>query len=118
MAADLCKEIEKEFKLVHLRNPFRSKLSLLMKAITELINYEELSQIIMDEEKITIRDKRIIVTIFKILGMINLNMNTNQNPQGEMKEILRLDQVEDSDFERFRFEATNNLKMHMNKVFE
>jgi len=23
MAADLCKEIEKEFKLVHLRNPFR-----------------------------------------------------------------------------------------------
>lgn len=42
MASDLCKEIENEFKLVHLRNPFRQKLALLLKAIIELINWDQL----------------------------------------------------------------------------
>lgn len=37
LAADLCKEIEKEFRLVHLRNPFRQRMALLLKAIIDLI---------------------------------------------------------------------------------
>lgn len=39
-AADLCKEIEKEFKLVHLRHPFKNKLNVLLQAIIELINWD------------------------------------------------------------------------------
>lgn len=48
--------------------------------MTELINYEEISKMIV-EDKINNRDKSIIISIFKLLGFMDHNkIDHNMSP--------------------------------------
>ncbi|KRW98407.1 F-box domain [Pseudocohnilembus persalinus] len=84
MAADLCKEIDQEFKLVSFRDPFRQKLMILMKAIYDIIDFEQLN-IQINSSEITVQQKKIITSALKLLGKLDPivkqqgNLQTVQN---------------------------------------
>ncbi|KAL4480020.1 hypothetical protein ABPG74_020536 [Tetrahymena malaccensis] len=83
LATDLCKEIEAQFKLMHIRNPFFQKLNILIRAMIEVINWEEFEKKCL-ENKLNQFEKKIIVSLLRIIGYNILDYeNINQFEEEE-----------------------------------
>ncbi|EAR92087.2 hypothetical protein TTHERM_00106880 (macronuclear) [Tetrahymena thermophila SB210] len=83
LATDLCKEIEAQFKLMHIRNPFFQKLNLLIRAMVDVINWEEFEKKSI-ENKLSQTEKKIVVSLLRIIGYNILDYeNINQFEEEE-----------------------------------
>lgn len=94
-AADLCQEIECNFKLISLRTPFVHKFAIFLKALAEILDWEWVQNLgALENENVDPRIKMVLYSIFKILGnrpLQNLqNLNEMNNEVWEtMKPSLR-----------------------------
>ena len=80
-AADLCQEIECNFRLIALRTPFVHKFAIFLKALAEILDWEWMHNLgVLCNDMVDIRVKMILYSIFRILGnrpMVNIN-NLNE----------------------------------------
>ena len=67
LASEFCKEIELYFKLLQLRNPFYQKLSLLLHALIEIIQWDNVT-VAIETNTIGMPLKRVLVVLLKLLG--------------------------------------------------
>lgn len=67
LACEFCKDIEFFYKTIQLRNPFFQKLSLLIHALIEIIQWENVYQSIRDNT-LTLQLKRILIIILRLTG--------------------------------------------------
>ena len=84
-AADLCQEIECNFKLISLRTPFVHKFAIFLKALAEILDWDWVQNLgVLENENVDLRIKMILYSIFKILGnrpladLQNLNEMTDE----------------------------------------
>lgn len=68
-AADLCQEIECNFRLISLRTPFVHKFAIFLKALAEILDWDWVQNLgVLENENVDLRIKMILYSIFKILG--------------------------------------------------
>lgn len=67
LACEFCKDIEFFYKLIQLRNPFFQKFSLLIHALIEIIQWDNVYESIRTNS-ITIQLKRIMIIILRLIG--------------------------------------------------
>lgn len=67
LACEFCKDIEFFYKLIQLRNPFFQKFSLLIHALIEIIQWENVYESIR-ANNLTIQLKRIMIIILRLIG--------------------------------------------------
>lgn len=68
IAADLCNDIEMNFKLMSVKSPFYQKFGIFMKAISEIIDWDTFLPSLLTDTVDT-RVKMLVVTFFKMIGM-------------------------------------------------
>lgn len=67
LACEFCKDIEFYYKLIQLRNPFFQKLSLLIHALIEIINWELIANYI-NTNTLNLQLKRVLIILFRLMG--------------------------------------------------
>lgn len=67
LASEFCKEIEFHFKMLQLRNPFYQKLSLLLHALIEIIQWENVVTAI-ETNNVSMPLKRVLIILLKLIG--------------------------------------------------
>lgn len=67
MACEFCKQIEHYYKLIQLRNPFFQKISLLMHALVQLIQWDKVHESIANNS-ILPQLKKVLIILLKLLG--------------------------------------------------
>ena len=68
IAADLCNDIEMNFKLMNVKSPFYQKFGIFMKAITEIIDWNTfLPQ--LNTDTVDTKIKMLVITFFRMIGM-------------------------------------------------
>lgn len=67
LACEFCKDIEFFYKLIQLRNPFFQKFSLLIHALIEIIQWDNVYEAIRTNN-LTIQLKRIMIIILRLIG--------------------------------------------------
>lgn len=67
LAGEFCKDIEFFYKCIQLRNPFFQKLSLLLHALIEIIEWESIN-IAVEQNTINMPFKRVLIVFLKLLG--------------------------------------------------
>ena len=67
LACEFCKDIEFFYKTIQLRNPFFQKLSLLIHALIEIIQWENVYQSIQNNT-LSLQLKRILIIILRLTG--------------------------------------------------
>ena len=67
LACEFCKDIEFFYKTIQLRNPFFQKLSLLIHALIEVIQWDTVYQAI-NTNALTLQTKRILLIILRLTG--------------------------------------------------
>ena len=67
LACEFCKDIEFFYKTIQLRNPFFQKLSLLIHALIEVIQWDTVYQAI-NANTLTLQTKRILLIILRLTG--------------------------------------------------
>jgi hypothetical protein len=68
IAADLCNDIEMNFKLMSIKSPFYHKFGVVMKALTELIDWDDFYAQIAAENA-DYRLKYLVISFYKLIGM-------------------------------------------------
>lgn len=80
LACEFCKDIEFYYKTIQLRNPFFQKISLLIHALIEIINWEIVNNLI-NTNTLSLQLKRILIILLRLLGeqipLTNLNAITD-----------------------------------------
>lgn len=67
LACEFCKDIEFYYKMIQLRNPFFQKLSLLIHALVEIVQWDNLILAITNNT-ISLQMKRVVIIILKLTG--------------------------------------------------
>ena len=67
LACEFCKDIEFYYKTIQLRNPFFQKLSLLIHALIEIINWETANNMI-SSNNLPLQLKRVLMIILRLIG--------------------------------------------------
>lgn len=68
LASEFCKEIELNFKILQLRNPFYQKLSLLIHALIEIIQWDSI-YLAVENNSVQTPLTRVLLVIMKMIGM-------------------------------------------------
>ena len=103
LAAELCNEIEMNFKLMQIRTPFFQKFGMYMKAIIDVIEWNILLPQ-LNHPDLDNRYKMVILSIFKLLG---LNVHFD-----------RLSDFQVEHWEAIKAVAIDQLPEFLNMVFE
>jgi hypothetical protein len=76
LACEFCKDIEFFYKTIQLRNPFFQKISLLIHALIEIINWEIVGNLIRTNT-LSLHMKKLLVILLRLIGeeipLTNLN---------------------------------------------
>jgi len=67
LACEFCKDIEFYYKTIQLRNPFFQKLSLLIHALIEIINWDTANNLI-SSNNIPLQLKRVLMITLRLIG--------------------------------------------------
>jgi len=116
IAADLCNDIEMNFKLMSIKTPFYHKVGILMKAIIELIEWENLLPKLLDEN-LDIRIKFLVITFLKFIGVdvkIDKLSDFQEEHWNQVRELAasQLRTLADSVFEQeFHFSSSKELDL-------
>ena len=107
-AADLCQEIECNFRLIALRTPFVHKFAIFLKALAEILDWQWVNNVALStNDKIDKRVKMIFYGIFKILG------------NRPMTEINNLNDLTDEIWDQMKISLLDNsLRNDMNNVID
>lgn len=102
IAADLCNDIEMNFKLMNIKSMFYHKFGILMKAITELIDWDTL-KLTLDNPEVDYRAKYLVLSYYKMIGSeVGLDKIVDYN---------------DEVWENFKGIAIEGLKDNVEKIF-
>ena len=69
LAGEFCKDIEFFYKCIQLRNPFFQKLSLLLHALIDIIEWDSITEMV-NANNINIALKRVLMLLMKFLGIL------------------------------------------------
>lgn len=81
LAGEFCKDIQFFYKCIQLRNPFFHKLSLLLHALIQIIEWSSVTQAVQ-QNRLGAPCKRVILVLLKLLGdEITINAYNDLNDQ-------------------------------------
>ena len=102
IAADLCNDIEMNFKLMSVKSPFYQKFGIFMKAITEIIDWNAFQSSLISETA-DIKHKMLVVTFFRMIGMY-----VGFDKLSDFQEVY---------WDHFKEIASNHLKTFIDSLF-